>query len=186
MRLSEAIIQGSKLRPVTVLDRFVNVEGKGLCSDVWGAACEAVQPAVASFNWNRLDVFKFERSMDALRAVQEHYFKAYFKMPARCPGAKRVLQKTGGRLIHRFGHEPEVKTYDDYAKLMAVPGITTECQLVQQLAGLVDHLFYKHRMSREDVAKCVEEYENAREAGIQQQVAVNRNFNHYTPNWRWQ
>lgn len=186
MKLSTAIIEGSKLRPVTVHDRFVNVEGKGLCSDVWGAACEAVQPAVASFNWNRLDVFKFERSMDALRAVQEHYFKAYFKMPAICPGAKRAVQKTGGRLIARFGKEPELKTYDGYAKLMAVPGITTECGMVNQLAGLVDHLFYRHRMSREDVAKCVEEYENAREAGISQQIAVNRNFNHYTPNWRWQ
>lgn len=185
MKLSEAMEIGNKLRPVTRQDRFAHVEGKGLCSDIWGAPCEAVQPGVADFNWNRLDVFKFERSMDALRAVQEHYFRDYFKMPAECPGARRAVQKVGGRIFVQ-DRKPILKTYDDYAKIKTIPGITTECELVHQLAGLVDHLFYKHRMSREDVAACVKSYEQAREAGIKQQIAVNQNFNHYTPNWRWQ
>lgn len=184
MKLSEAIREGSKLRPVSYQERFCITENdEVLHSDAWGAACEAVQPAVARFNWNRLDVFKFERSMDALRAVQEHYFADYFQMPAQCPGAKRAIQNVGGRVFVQ-DRKAVLKTYDDYAKIRSIPGITTECELVSQLAGLVDHLFYKHRMSREDIAQCVEEYENAREAGIRQQIAVNRNFNHYAANGR--
>lgn len=184
MKLSEAIKIGITLRPASYQDRFCVTENDGvLRSDAWGAACEAVQPAVAKFNWNRLDVFKFERSMDALRAVQQQYFKEYFSMPAACPGAKRAIQNVGGRVFVQ-DRKPVLKTYDSYAKIRSIPGITSECDLVNQLAGLVDHLFYKHRMSREDIAQCVEEYENAREAGIKQQIAVNRNFNHYAANGR--
>jgi len=185
MKLSEAIREGCKLRPrVGALgERFSHVEGRGLCSDVWGAACEVVQPAVARFNWNPRNVYAFERSMDALRAVQQHYFAAYFKMPARCPGSQLRFTERGGRLINRFGHEPELKIYDK-TNTYSLGGITTECDKVQQLAGLVDHLYHKHRMSPEDIVKCVEDYENAREAGITQQVAINQNFNHYSANWR--
>jgi hypothetical protein len=186
MKLSEAIIEGSKFRPAVgaLGERFSNVEGRGLSSDVWGAACEAVQPAVAKFNWNPLSIYAFERAMDAFRAVQLQYFASYFQMPAKCPGARRSISQVGGRLLRRFGREPELKTYDDHARTQYVSGITTECDKVEHLAGLIDHLYHKHRMSREDIAKCVEEYEQARERGLKQQFVVNRNFNHYTANWR--
>lgn len=184
MRLSEAIREGIKLRPrVGALgERFSHVEGRGLCSDIWGAACEAVMPTVSDFNWRKLDTFAFERSMDALRAVQTHYFADYFnpsKMPARCPGANQKLAHVGGRFIRRFGKEPILKTYDDYAKFSNLGGVTSECVKVQHLAGLVDHMYHKHRISAEEIAKFVEEYEHAQEFGVKQQIVVNRNFNHY-------
>lgn len=186
MKLSEAIREGCKLRPrVGALgERFSYVEGRGLCSDIWGAAIEAVLPRAAEFNWNPLNVYAFERSMDAVRAIQQHYFADYFQMPARCPGSRQSFIQVGGRLINRFGREPELKTYDDYAKVQQLGGITTECDRVQHLAGLVDHLYHKHRMLAEDIVKCVEEYEHAREQGMNQQIAINRNFTHYAANWR--
>lgn len=182
MKASEALRIGSQLRPVAYQDRFCHVEGRGLCSDAWGAICEAVQPAVAKFNWNARDLLKFERSMDALRAVQQHYFAAYFQLPARCPGSSQRWIEMGGRLLNQ-DRKVILKTYDDHAKQHAY-SITSECDKVEQLAGLIDHLFYKHRMSREDIATCLEAYENAREHGIAQQVAVNQNFNHFSANWR--
>jgi hypothetical protein len=137
---------------------------------------------VASFNWNARDRLKFERSMDALRAIQQHYFAAYFCLPARCPGSSQRWIEMGGRLLTQ-DRKVILKTYDDHAKSHSY-AITSECDKVEQLAGLIDHLFYKHRMSREDIATCLEAYENARERGIAQQVAVNQNFNHYSANWR--
>lgn len=185
MKLSQAIREGCKLRPrVGVLgERFSYVEGRGLCSDVWGAACEAVQPAVANFSWNRSNVYAFSRSMDAFRAIQLQYFAPYFQMPLRCPGLRQNFTKVGGRLVSRFGKEPELKTYDDYAKVANLGGITTECPKVEHLAGMVDHLYHKHRMTAEKIADCVEEYENAR-AQSAKQIAVNQNFTHYAVNWR--
>lgn len=182
MRASEALREGSKLRPVAYQDRFCHVEGRGLCSDAWGAICEAVQPGVAKFNWNPRDLAKFERSMDALRAVQQHYFADYFQMPARCPGSTQRWVEMGGRLLTQ-DRKVILKTYDDHAKRHNY-SITSECDKVEQLAGLIDHLFYKHRMTREDIATCLEAYENARAQGIAQQIAVNQNFNHYAANWR--
>jgi hypothetical protein len=182
MRLSEAIRIGDQLRPAAYQDRFCHVEGRGLCSDIWGAACEAVQPGVALFNWNLRDRFKLAATMDAFVAVQLHYFADYFRMPARCPGSTQRWTEMGGRLLTQ-DRKVILKTYDDHAKQHSY-SITSECDKVEQLAGLVDHLFYKHRMSRADIAICVEAYENAREHGIAQQIAVNRNFNHYATNWR--
>lgn len=178
MKLSEAIREGSKLRPVAYQERFCNVENRGLCSDAWGAACEAVQPAVAKFNWNPLNVYAFERSMDAFRAVQQHYFAEYFTMPANCPGARRTIANVGGRVFVQ-DRKPVLKTYDEYTKLKTIPGITTECDKVQQLAGMVDHLFYAHRWTREQVADVVEWYERTRS-----QAAITTNFVHYAANWR--
>lgn len=184
MKASEALRFGMTLRPSCgeLGDRFCYVEGRGLCSDAWGAICEAVQPAVAKFNWNPRNKFKFEQSMDAFVAVQKHYFPDYFQMPARCPGSSQRWIEMGGRLLQQ-DRKVILKTYDDHAKLHSY-SITSECDKVKQLAGMIDHLFYKHRMSREDIAKCLEAYENAREQGIAQQIAVNRNFNHYAANWR--
>lgn len=184
MKLSEAIKHGITLRPrVGALgERFSNVEGRGLCSDIWGAACEAVQPAVAKFNWNPMNVYAFERAMDAFRAIQLQYFASYFQMAARCPGARQSIMKVGGRYIKRFGQPSILKTYDDYTRVQQLGGITSECDKVEHLAGMVDHLYHKHRMSAEDIIKCVEAYEHAREQGIAYQVAINQNFNHHQLN----
>jgi hypothetical protein len=164
---------------VAYQERFCNVEGRGLCSDAWGAICEAVQPAVASFNWNRHDKYKFERAMDAFRAVQLQYFASYFQMPVRCPGSRQLITKVGGRLIKRFGGEAQLQTYDDYARRENAGGITSECDKVEHLAGMVDHLFYKHRWQRPAIADVVEWYENTH-----QQAAINRSFTHYAANYR--
>jgi hypothetical protein len=184
MRASEALRIGIQLRPACgeLGDRFCNVEGRGLCSDPWGAICEAVQPAVAKFNWSQRDRLKLATTMDAFRAVQQHYFSDYFHMPARCPGSTQRWTEMGGRLLTQ-DRKVILKTYDEHAKHHSY-AITTECDKVEQLAGLIDHLFYKHRMSREDIATCLEAYEKARDHGIAQQIAVNRNFNHYSANWR--
>lgn len=184
MKLSEAIREGAKLRPrVGVLgERFSYVEGRGLCSDVWGAAVEAVMPTVAQFHWNKSNMDAFNRSMDAFRAIQLQYFAPYFQMPLRCPGARQNFTKVGGRYLTRYGRPPELKTYDDYEKLFSYC-ITTECAKVEQLAGMVDHLYHKHRMSAEKIADCVEEYENAC-AQSARQIAVNQNFTHHQANWR--
>lgn len=185
MKLSEAIREGIKLRPrVGVLgERFSYVEGRGLCSDIWGAACEAVQPGVANFNWNKSNADTFRRSMDAFRAVQLQHFAPYFQMPLRCPGLRQNVTKVRGREIIRYGRPTEIKTYDDYARFENLGGITTECAKVEHLAGMVDHLYHKHRMLAEKIADCVEEYENAC-AQSARQIAVNRNFTHYATNWR--
>lgn len=181
MKLSEAIRHGTTLRPrVGALgERFSHVEGRGLCSDIWGAAVEAVAPYVANFEWRPVHVFGFRRAMDAFRAIQLDTFGPYFQMPARCPGSRQRITKVGGRLINRFGREPLLKIYDEYARFENIGGITSECDKVEHLAGLVDHLYHKHRMSAEDIIKCVEAYEDAREHGIKPQIAVNQNFNHY-------
>ena len=187
MRLSEAIREGCKLRPRvgTLGERFSYVEGRGLCSDIWGAAVEAVKPYVADFNWSAINVFAFKRAQDAFNAIQLDVFAEYFRMPAQCPGAKRKVIKVGGRYIKRFGREPELKTYDDYAKVENFAGITTECSKVQHLAGMVDHLYRIHRMSPEDIAKCVELYEEAwYHKSVEPQAAVNQTFNHYASNGR--
>lgn len=175
MKASEALRIGHSLRPACgeLGERFINIEGRGLCSDAWGAICEAVQPAVAGFNWNPLDVFKFERSMDALRAVQQHYFKEYFEMPAACPGAKRSIAGVGGR-VAVINRQPHLKTYDDYAKMIPVAGITTECHKVQHLAGMIDHLFYAHRWTRPEIADIIEWYEQTRS-----QAALTTHFTHH-------
>lgn len=179
MNASEALRIGDKLRPAAYQERFCNVEGRGLCSDAWGAICEAVQPAVASFNWNPRDRYKFERSMDAFRGIQLHYFARYFQMPVRCPGARQLITKVGGRLVKRFGKEAELKTYDDRARIANHGGITSECDKVEHLAGMIDHLFYAHRWLRSDIADVVEWYENT-----QSQAAINRSFTHYAADWR--
>ena len=176
MKLSEALRHGITLRPESHTDRFCHVEGRGLCGDAWGAACEAVQPAVAKFNWTRTDRIKLERSMDALRAVQMHYFAAYFQMPARCPLASQRFTEAGGRIIGS-GNHAELKVYDDYARDRVIGGVTSECDLVHHVAGMIDHAFYAHGWSREQVLEIVEWYEQTREQAIASNIAIN--FEHY-------
>jgi hypothetical protein len=172
MKLSEAIKIGATLRPESHQDRFCHVENRGLCSDAWGAACEAVQPGVAHFNWNARDRYKFERSMDALRAIQQHYFHSYWNMPAQCPGSEQRFVRAGGRIINRQG---EIKI--DGAEVGNLGGITSECDKVEHMAGMVDHLFYAHGWNREQVAEAVEWYEQTRS-----QASIARNFEHYAVN----
>lgn len=176
MKLSEAIKIGSTLRPESHQERFVNVEGRGLCSDAWGAACEVVQPAVARFNWTMKDKFKFESAMDALRAIQQHYFARYFTMPARCPLASQVFTQAGGRVINRRG---ELAITGE--KTTDLGGVTSECDKVEHLAGFVDHAFYAHGWSREQVAEAVEWYEQTREQ-VAAAGSVVGNFQHYQVN----
>jgi hypothetical protein len=171
MRLSEAIKIGSQMRPPSHQERFVVVEGRGLCSDVWGAACEAVQPKVARLNWNWRDRVKSAQAMSVLNAVQHQYFGAYFRLPAQCPGAVQRFTKAGGRIINRRG---EIKIDTDHQKTFDLGGITTECDKVRTLAGLVDHLYYKHRNTREEIAHMVEWYEQTRS-----KASIFRNFEHY-------
>lgn len=172
MKLSEAITAGSTLRPPSHRERFCQVENRGLCSDVWGAACEAVQPAVASFNWNRSDPYKFESAMDALRAIQFHYFKLYFQMPARCPLSSQRFVQAGGRIINRKG---DMKIEGE--RVTALDGVTSECDKVEHLAGFIDHAYYAHGWSREQCAEAVEWYETK-----QLTSAVAINFPHYQMN----
>jgi hypothetical protein len=139
---------------------------------VWGAACEAVHPQVAGYNWNPFDRTGFENSMNALRYVQERYFGEYFNMPAQCPLSVQVLFKGHGRVINRAG---EV-AMESRPQLKNIGGVTSECDKVEQLAGLIDHCFYKHGWSREECAQAVEWYEQRRFGQIVQ------NFNHFQVN----
>jgi hypothetical protein len=167
--LSEAIKIGASLRPPSHQERFIVVEGRGLCSDVWGAACEAVKPQVAKLNWNPKDRLKFESAMNTLRAVQHQYFGAYFRLPAQCPVAVQRFSKAGARIINRRG---DFKIEGE--KVFNLGGMTSECDKVEHLAGLVDHLYYKHRNSREEIAQMIEWYEQTRS-----KAAIFRNFEHY-------
>jgi hypothetical protein len=181
MKASEALRHGDTLRPAVgaLGERFCYVEGRGLCSDAWGAIVEAAMPTVVDFHWDKHNAYKFERSMDAFRALQLEYFASYFQMPVRCPGSRQLITKVGGRLVKRFGRPDELKTYDDHARVFNQGGITTECDKVEHLAGMIDHLFYKHRWTRADIAAVVEWYENTNS-----QAAINRSFTHYAANWR--
>jgi hypothetical protein len=171
VKLGEAIRAGASLRPESHQERFCQIENRGLCSDAWGAACEAVQPAVAHFNWNLNDRFKFETAMSALRAVQQHYFEKYFKMPAICPLSQQRFIQEGARIIDRYGNK---KT--EWQREGNLGGVTSECDKVKHLAGFVDHAFYAHGWSREEVAEAVEWYEQSREQ------SVPANFQHYQVN----
>jgi hypothetical protein len=173
MKLSEAIRYGSTLRPETHQERFCRIENRDvLGSDVWGAACEAVDPKVAKLNWNFRDRFALSLSLEKLNAIQHRYFDNYFHMPASCPGATQRLMKGRGKFLDKEGHlliQPGAKEFD-------LGGITSECDKVQQLAGFIDHAFYKHGWSREECAQAVEWYENHQAS----RIAVN--FNHFLVN----
>lgn len=173
MKLSEAIKIGATLRPESHQERFcITVNDGVLRSDAWGAACEAVQPGVVKFNWGTKDKVKYESAMDALRAIQHHYFQEYFEMPAQCPGARQQIMEAGGRIVSNRG-EGVLKLYERGAKLVNHGGITSECVKVKQVAGMVDHLFYAHNWSREKVAEALAWYEETRD-----KMAFIRNFEH--------
>lgn len=169
MKISEALRHGITLRPESHQERFCQVEGRGLCSDAWGAIVEAVMPTVAQFNWTTKDPVKFENSMDAFRAIQQHYFRNYQQMPAQCPGSQQRWLQAGGHVINRKG---EIRI--DGAKMTDIGGITSECDKVAHMYGMIDHLFYAHGWSREQVLEVVEWYEQTRSQG-----AFIRSFNHY-------
>jgi hypothetical protein len=171
MRLSEAIKHGSTLRPESHQERFIEVENRGLCSDAWGAAVEAVWPMVARLNWNAFDTSKFENAMERFRAAQEHYFGRYRTFPVRCPGASRTVLRAAGRVINRKG---DVKVYADHQRLERIAGLTDECGKVTHLYGMVDHLYYAHNNSREQIAEMFGWYEETRDT-----AEIVRAFTHY-------
>jgi len=165
MKLSQAITHGATLRGESphgeAGDRFVWITNTDeLRSDAWGAACEAVQPGVARFNWR--DRYQYERSMDALRAVQHHYFRDYFnpdKYPVICPGSQQNFIAMGGRIVGEKNDQPVIKIYERGQTTGNLGGVTSECDRVVQMAGMVDHLFYAHGWSREQIAEVVHWYE---------------------------
>lgn len=170
MKLSEAIKHGSTIRPESHQERFINVEGRGLCSDAWGAAVEAVWPHVAKLNWNIKDRFALARDLRYLNEIQHKYFERYFHMPARCPFAERRYTERRVRVVNRKG-----ETKIEGEREGKLGGVTSECALVSTLAGFVDHAFYVHANSRDEIAAMVECYENAKEGAD----LTRFDFNHY-------
>lgn len=155
------------MRPEAHQERFTFVHGRGWCSDAWGAACEAVSPKVAGLNWQPKDRFKFESAMQSLRGVQQKYFADYWQMPALCPGSQQRFIKAGGKIL-------KGGILDLYRSgVKDIGAITSECDKVKQMAGMVDHLFYAHGMTREAVADCVAAYEEMRN-----KAAIVQNFEH--------
>lgn len=162
MKLSEAIKIGSAIRPESHQERFCHVENRGLCSDVWGAACEAVDPKVATLNWNLSDKRALNSALRYLNEVQHRYFEEYFQMAARCPMAMRSVFRGAGRIVNHKGEY----VVDDGGKTIQVAGVTDECSKVKTLAGFVDHAFYKHGNSRKEIAQIIAEYEESRDRRV--------------------
>lgn len=162
MKLSKAIKIGSALRPESHQERFCHVENRGLCSDVWGAACEAVDHQVAKLNWNLSDKQQLNSALRYLNEVQHRYFEDAFHAPATCPMAHRSMFRGAGRIVNSKG---EYKV-DDGGKTVQLAGVTNECAKVRTLAGYVDHAFYKHGNSREEIAEIVAEYEESRDRRV--------------------
>lgn len=174
MKLSEAIKIGSLIRPESHQERFCNVEGRGLCSDVWGAACEAVHPQVAKLNWNLNDKQALNSALRYLNEIQHKYFETYFQMPATCPLASRSLVRGAGRIVNRKG-----EYVVEGSKAERIAGVTSECAKVTTLAGFVDHAFYKHGNSREEIAAMVElceQAQNRRVAVVGLEHYINNRF----------
>jgi hypothetical protein len=139
---------------------LVNLDVLG--SDVWGAACEAVDPKVAKLNWNRSNLTALNSALRYVSEVQDRYFAKYFEIPAKCPMASRSYFKGRGRIINRKGE----MVVDDGGKVWRIPGVTSECHKVRTLAGFADHAFYKHGNTREEVAAIVQEAERMIESRI--------------------
>lgn len=178
MRLSEAIRAGTTLRPENHTDRFVETVGRGLTSDAYGAACEAVSPQVAKLNWNHRDRIKFESAMNTVRAVQDRYFGHYRTMPAVCPGSQQRYLRAGGRIVaNGLSDHPKIAINEGSVEAGNLGGVTSECDKVEHMFGMVDHLFYAHGWSREEVAQAVEAYETTRS-----NASLIRNFAHYAVN----
>jgi hypothetical protein len=129
---------------------------------VWGAACEAVDPSVAKLNWNLNDKQALNSALRTLNEVQHRYFEEYFQMAASCPMAHRSMFRGAGRILNSKG---EYKV-DPGGELIGIAGVTTECAKVKTLAGYVDHAFYKHGNSREEIAQIVQEYEESRDRRV--------------------
>jgi hypothetical protein len=168
MKLSEAIRIGRAFRPESHQgDPFVRVaNADDLFSDVWGAATEAVHSLVAKRPWTEATR---GADIEYFREVQRKYFGKYFQMPAICPGARpRTCVEEGRRIVNRRG---ECKTEGERA--LDIGPITSECRGVVHLAGFVEHVFYAHNWSSEQVAQAVEWYES------QQPILIAQTFEHY-------
>jgi hypothetical protein len=90
-------------------------------------------------------------------------------MSALCPGAyPRSFTEQGTKVMDRTGR------CERRGEETGVIGpVTDECLKVVQLAGLIDHLFYVHNWTSEQIADAVEWYEN------QSALLIVQNFEHY-------
>lgn len=148
---------------------------------MWGAGVEAVWPKAAKLNWPHTSVFlmnadekrKYEDTMNSFRTAQNHYFGQYFKTPAVCPGANRTILRGRGR--HTDGHGTIAVSAG--ARNQRIAGVTSECELVEHLAGLVDHLYYSHGMSRLEIADIVKTIEETRTM-----IQMFKGFDHFQVN----
>lgn len=178
MKLSEAITLGSALRGESHDGPFVRIANtEELCSDVWGAACEAVHSPIAKRRWdksNPLARLTYDSDIEALREIIQKYFGNYYKMPATCPGAKpRSYVEGDGRFTGRVvGGLNEVAIEGERHR--SIGAITTACPAITNLAELIEHMFYVHNWSREECAQAVHWYEEV--GGMSE---VERNFEHY-------
>jgi hypothetical protein len=174
MKLSEAILYGRTLRPESHQEGhpFVRVLGDNglndeLRSDVWGAAVEAVHSLIAKRSWTDAT---YQADMAYFIELQQRYFGDYFKLPAICPGASpRPYVQQGARMTG----DRQGSYVIEGEKQRALGPITDQCPHVVHLAGFVEHAFYVHNWSSEQVAQAVEWYEQ------QQQIVVAQTFEHY-------
>lgn len=169
MRLSEAIRIGRQLRPEThqgeMFVRLANLDELG--SDVWGAACEAVHSPVSKRSWTEATL-NSDRNYAA--EILQKYFGHYWKMPANCPGAKRLgLIHSRGRFVDSGQAEFVV---EPGSEVEVFGGLTTACEHVLSLGQFIGHAFYVHNWSSEQCAENVEWYENV-------SVPIIAPFEHY-------
>lgn len=168
MKLSEAIKYGRALRPESHQgDPFVRVVNEDdLRSDVWGAAVEAVHSLISKRSWTAATR---ESDMAHFVELQQHHFGAYFKMAAFCPGAQpRGYVDEGIKIVNR--HAEYVRKGEEGKHIGPV---TNDCQHVVHLAGFVEHVFYVHNWTSEEVAQAIQWYEQ------QQAIVVAQTFEHY-------
>lgn len=165
------------MRPPAHDGPFVRIANTGeLHSDVWGAACEAVHSLVAKRNWDKTNRDYYRSDIAYLKEIQEQYFAEYFKSPATCPGARPgIYSEGGGRFTGRT-----VAGLNDVAiegeRTKSLPALTNACARVTNVAEFVEHAFYVHNWTREEVAKAVEWYEQ------QTPIKVVQSFEHYQDN----
>lgn len=164
MRLSDAIKFGRTLRLESHQqgEPFVRVANTDeLRSDVWGAAVEAVHSLIAKRSWT---AETRQSDMAYFCDIQRQHFGEYFKTPAVCPGAApRNYMTEGVRIVNRHGHYVR-----EGEKQKRLGPITSDCHLILNLAEFVEHAFYAHNWTSEEVAQAVELSEKGRELVVAQ------------------
>lgn len=169
MKLSEAIRTGRTFRPESHQgDPFVRIANlDDLASDVWGAAVEAVHSLIAKRNWT---AETRDADMAYFCDIQMRYFAEYFRMAAVCPGVSAgSYAEAGGRMTG----DKRGSYVIEGEHLKSIGAVTSECRTVAHLAGFVEHAFYAHNWTSDQVADAVQWYEE------QQSILIAQNFEHY-------